>query len=391
MIDRSIRRRIEDQLDYFPAVVLLGPRQVGKTTLARAIGEQRDAVYLDLEDGDDRQQLYDANRFFDATKNRLVILDEVHRTPELFQTLRGVIDRGRREGLESGRFLILGSASGDLLRQSGESLAGRVSYIDMSPLTVREVTAIEQEQRQLWSRGGYPTSFLAPSDNASFETRISLIRTYLDRDIPMFGPRLPVETIRRFWVMLAHRQGGILNASDFARSLDTTPNAVSRYIDLLVDLFLVRRLPPYSANLGKRLVKSPKVYVRDSGLVHALLGIRSPVDLLAHPVVGASWEGFVIENLIEPLPWPASAYFYRTQAGAEIDLVIEHPDLTTWVVEVKRSIAVPLSKGFWTARETLQPARSFVVHSGDSRFPMADGVEAIGVTELATMLAAGER
>jgi predicted AAA+ superfamily ATPase len=389
MIERAIQSEVEYKLDLFPAVVLLGPRQVGKTTLAREIGRQRNAVYLDLEDLADRQQLADANRFFETTKDHLVILDEVHRTPELFQTLRGVIDRGRREGRTTGRFLILGSASGDLLRQSGESLAGRVAYIDMSPLTAREIPDTDHDRQRLWLRGGYPESFLAGSDQASHEIRLSLVRTYLNRDIPMFGPRLPAETIGRFWTMLAHRQGGILNASDFARSLDTSPNAVGRYVDLLVDLFLVRRLSPFSTNISKRLIKSPKVYVRDSGLLHALLGITTPIDLFAHPVIGQSWEGFVIEELVSAVPWPSRAYFYRTHAGAEIDLVIEHSDLSIWAIEIKRSIAVPVTRGFWTAREDLNPARSFVVHTGDSRFPIANGVEGIGTRELSELIAAG--
>jgi predicted AAA+ superfamily ATPase len=367
MINRIVRSRIEQALAYEAAVVLVGPRQVGKTTLALEIGKQRNAIYLDLENPDDQARLTDPNAFFDFTEDRLVILDEVHRTPEIFQVLRGVIDRGRRKGKGEGRFLILGSASIDLLRQSGESLAGRVAYIDMTSVTVLEIPNDRAHREQLWLRGGYPRSYLAETDQASLLVRSNLIRTYLERDIPMFGPRIPTEAIHRLWTMLAHRQGSVLNTADLARSLDSNARAVGTYIDLLCDLFLARRLSPYHVNIGKRLVKSPKVYLRD-------------------PALGMSWEGFVIENLISALPWRSQAYFYRTHVGAEIDLLIEHGDGSLWAIEIKRGLAAKVERGFHVARDDLKPARSFVVHPGDDRFPIGNGIEAIGITELATAL-----
>lgn len=388
MIERIVRNQVEDALDLDAAVVLVGPRQVGKTTLALTIGGQRNAIYLDLENPDDRIRLSDPNHFFDLTEDRLVILDEIHRTPEMFQVLRGVIDRGRRKGKGKGRFLILGSASVDLLRQSGESLAGRVTYIDMSPITVREVPDDRLSRERLWLRGGYPASYLAGTEGTSSQIRTNIIRTYLERDVPIFGPRIPAEAMGRLWTMLAHRQGSILNASDLARALESNTRAIGSYIDLLCDLFLVRRLMPYAANVGKRLVKSPKVYLRDSGMLHALVGVSDLTALAGNPIIGMSWEGFVIENLISAMPWRSHAFFYRTQVGAEIDLVIEHGDSSLWVIEIKRSLAARVDRGFHVAREDLKPARSFVVHSGEDRFPIAQGTEAISVMALARELAA---
>lgn len=388
MIERIVRNQVEDALDLDAAVVLVGPRQVGKTTLALTIGGQRNAIYLDLENPDDRIRLSDPNHFFDLTEDRLVILDEIHRTPEMFQVLRGVIDRGRRKGKGKGRFLILGSASVDLLRQSGESLAGRVTYIDMSPITVREVPDDRLSRERLWLRGGYPASYLAGTERTSSQIRTNIIRTYLERDVPIFGPRIPAEAMGRLWTMLAHRQGSILNASDLARALESNTRAIGSYIDLLCDLFLVRRLMPYAANVGKRLVKSPKVYLRDSGMLHALVGVSDLTALAGNPIIGMSWEGFVIENLISAMPWRSHAFFYRTQVGAEIDLVIEHGDSSLWVIEIKRSLAARVDRGFHVAREDLKPARSFVVHSGEDRFPIAQGTEAISVMALARELAA---
>jgi len=351
------------------------------------VGKHRDALYIDLEDERDRARLQNPHLLLEANQHRLVILDEIHRAPEIFLALRGIIDRGRREGFRTGRFLILGSASLDLLRQSGETLAGRIAYIDMTPFTAPEIAHDRTSGDRLWLRGGFPDSFLANSDASSYEWRRNFIRTYLEREIPLFGYRIPSETLERLWTMLAHRHGSLLNASDLARSLSISTHSVGRYVDLLADLLLVRRLPPYHVNVGKRLVKSPKVYVRDSGLVHALLEIGTIEQLAGNPILGMSWEGFVIENLISVLPWRSHAFFYRTQVGAEIDLVIEHGDGSLWAIEVKRSLATRVDRGFHVAREDLKPARSFVVHSGDDRFPIAEGVEAISVVELARELA----
>jgi predicted AAA+ superfamily ATPase len=307
--------------------------------------------------------------------------------PELFQTLRGIIDEGRRKGKGVGRFLVLGSASIDLLRQSGESLAGRIAYVNLTPLTALEIDAQRPAIERLWLRGGFPNHYLAADDAESLALRKDFIRTYLERDVPLFGPRIPAETLERLWTMLAHHQGGLLNASELGRSLAISTQTVTRYIDLLVDLLLVRRLPPYHANVGKRLVKAPKVYVRDSGLLHALLNIETLDRLVGHPVIGASWEGFVLENLLAALPWRTQPLFYRTAVGAEIDLVLERPDGALWAIEIKRGLAAKLERGFHHACQDLAPAKSFVVYSGEERYPVADGVEAISVREMATVLA----
>ena len=386
MIPRQKSQVVCARLAQFPAVALLGPRQVGKTTLAELIAEKRASVYLDLESVADREKLSDAGLYLSGHEDKLVILDEVHRAPELFQTLRGLIDRGRRRGIRAGRFLLLGSASIDLLRQSGESLAGRIAYVELGSFNVLEVDGDTRER--LWIRGGFPDSFLAESDEASTVWRENFVRTYLERDIPQLGPRVPAETLRRFWTMLAHVQGGTLNAARLARSLAVDGKTVARYLDLLVDLLLVRRLSPFHANVGKRLVKSPKVYVRDSGIVHTLLGLDDRDAVLGHPVAGGSWEGFVLENLLGAAPERVNAWFYRTAAGAEIDLVLEMPGGKLWAVEIKRGLAPKLDKGFHHAREDLNPDRSFVVYSGDDRYPKGDGVEVIGLSELASNLAA---
>ncbi len=384
MIPRHKAETLRARLDQFPAVALLGPRQAGKTTLAERIAEERPSVYLDLEDAADREKLADAALYLSGHEDKLVILDEVQRMPELFQTLRGLIDKGRRRNLRAGRFLLLGSASIDLLRQSGETLAGRIAYVELSPFNVLEVDGDGRDK--LWIRGGFPDSFLAETDEASAIWRENFIRTYLERDIPQLGPRVPAETLRRFWTMLAHVQGGTLNAAQLARGLGVDGKTVARYLDLLVDLLLVRRLPPFHVNVGKRLVKSPKVYVRDSGVVHTLLGLDDREAVLGHPVAGGSWEGFVIENLLSAAPERTRACFYRTSAGAEIDLVLEMPGGKLWAVEIKRGLAPKLDKGFHHAREDLKPERSFIVYSGDDRYPKANGVEAIGVTELASLV-----
>jgi len=385
MIPRQKSQLVCARLDQFPAVALLGSRQTGKTTLAGLIAEERASTYLDLENTADREKLSDAALYLSGHEEELVILDEVQRVPELFQTLRGLIDRGRRRNIRAGRFLLLGSASIDLLKQSGESLAGRIAYIELGPFNVLEVDAVTHEK--LWIRGGFPDSFLADSDEASLVWRENFVRTYLERDVPQLGPRVPAETLRRFWTMLAHMQGGLLNAAQLARALAVDGKTVARYLDLLVDLLLVRRLPPFHPNVGKRLVKSPKVYVRDSGIVHALLGLDDRDSVLGHPVAGGSWEGFVLENLLSAAPERVRPWFYRTAAGAEIDLVLQMPGGDLWAVEIKRGLAPRLGKGFHHARQDLNPTRSFVVYSGIERYPRNEAVEVIGLGELASLLA----
>ena len=387
MIPRRAISKVEESLSRQAAVALIGPRQVGKTTLARSLAETRPSLYLDLESRTDRDKLSDPELFLRGYENVLVILDEIHRVPELFQTLRGLIDRGRRKGLRTGRYLVLGSASIDMLRQSGESLAGRIEYVDLGPLNVLEVENTEKTTDRLWLRGGFPDNYLAKSDADSFHLRRNFIRTYLERDVPQFGPRIPAETLDRLWVMLAHNQGTLLNASRLASGLSVSAPTVTSYVGLLADLLLVRRLAPYHANIGKRLVKSPKTYVRDSGLLHALLGIADMNELAGHPVVGASWEGFVIESLLAAAPERAKAGFYRTAAGAEIDLVLELGGRHgLWAIEVKRSLTAKPERGFYHALEDITPSRSFIVYAGAERYPVGKGIEAISSRKLAEEL-----
>jgi predicted AAA+ superfamily ATPase len=380
MIKRRIESEVATLLGQSPAVVLTGPRQVGKTTLALAVAEGRDAVYLDLECEGDRARLAEPELYFADHAEELVILDEIQRAPGIFEALRGTIDRGRREGRRVGRFLLLGSAAIELLAQSGETLAGRVACVEMAPFDVTEVGGKRLDD--LWVRGGFPESFLAAEDMASLRWRRDFIRTYLERDIPQLGPRIPAETLRRLWTMLAHQQGGLLNAAQIARGLGVSGTTVGHYLDLVVDLLLVRRLPPRLANVGKRMVRSPKVYVRDSGLVHALLGLADKEAVLGHPVVGGSWEGFVIENLIATAGERAAASFYRTSGGAEIDLILTWADGSEWAIEVKRSLAPKVERGPRSALEDLQPDRSFVVYPGSERYRLGAGIEAIGLGAL---------
>ena len=387
MIRRRLLSALNGALAESPAVALLGPRQVGKTTLALEVARTRVAVYLDLESEADRAKLSEPELYLPQHADKLVILDEIQRTPQLFRSLRGLIDAGRRRGRGKGRFLVLGSASIELLKQSSESLAGRIRYLELAPIDAGEAGG--ERLATLWLRGGFPESFLAPSDAASLRWRTDFIRTYLERDVPQLGPRIPAETLRRLWTMLAHQQGGLLNAAALARALAVDGKTVASYLDLLVDLLLVRRLAPWHGNVRKRLVKSPKVYVRDSGLVHALLAIADREALLAHPVAGGSWEGLAIESLVAAAPDGAEAYFFRTAAGAEIDLLLKLPGhRKPWAIEIKRGLAPKLDRGFFLACEAAHPERRLVVYGGVERFPIADGVEAISLVDLCEELSA---
>jgi len=388
MIKRRLQEDLRVLLDEYPAVALLGPRQVGKTTLAHEIGKCVDSVYLDLESAADRAKLSDPELYLADHEDRLVVLDEVHRVPDLFQSLRGLIDHGRRKGKRSGRYLLLGSASMDLLRQSGETLAGRIAYLELNPLDVVEVDASDHDK--LWVRGGFPDSFLASDKGRSLSWRDNFIRTYLERDVPQLGPRIPAETLRRLWVMLAHTQGGLLNAAALARGLGVDGKTIAKYLDLMVDLLLVRRLMPWHTNVGKRLVKSPKVYVRDSGVAHALLGLATKEEVLGHPVVGQSWEGFVIENLLTVAPSRSEAFFYRASGGAEIDLVLTLPGRRPWAIEIKRSLDPRPAKGFHSACEDVRPEVRFVVYPGVERFALSKETEAINPYDLAEQIVTDE-
>ena len=388
MFSRRLLPVAQTELDHAPALALLGPRQVGKTTLALALGASRPSVYLDLQSEADRAKLASPELYLAEQADKLVILDEIHHAPGLFPVLRGLIDRQRRAGRQAGQYLLLGSASMDLMRQSGESLAGRIAYLELPALTATEVGT--ERLDALWLRGGFPQSLLAADDARSQRWRQDFIRSYLERDIPALKPRLPAETLRRFWTMLAHHQGGLLNAAALARSLAVDGKTIAAWLDLMVDLLLVRRLPPWHANLGKRLVKTPKVYVRDSGLLHALLGLGEREALLGHPVVGASWECFVIENLLNTAALsaqPPVASFYRSAAGAEIDLLLHWPDGRAWAIEIKRSLSPKVERGFHHACEDVQPAERFVVYPGAEAYRMSDSLRAVPLADLLARLA----
>lgn len=375
MYSRRASTAVKSALQEQAAVVLLGPRQVGKTTLARDIGDQMPSVYLDLERTSDRQILSEPDLYLDEQAGRLVILDEVQLMPGLFGALRGQIDARRRKGLRTGQFLLLGSASNTLLHQSAESLAGRVRYIELCPLLLDEVGPAQLST--LWLRGGFPDSLQSATDSASLRLREDFLRTYLERDIPALGSRIPATTLRRFWTMLAHAQGGLLNAAALAEGLGVSGQTIGRYLDLLVDLMLVRRLMPWHANVGKRLVKSPKVYVRDSGLVHALLGLETAEAVLGHPVVGGSWEGFCIENLIAAAPAGTEPYFYRSSGGAEVDLVLRFPGGQIWAIEVKRTTMPKVTRGFHQAVQDIAADRGLLVYAGAQAVPIKDGLRAL--------------
>lgn len=384
MIARETQIEVMRLMEEFPAVAILGPRQVGKTTLAENIAASvyPKPIYLDLENPSDKAKLNEPEIYFEMHKGKLIVLDEIQRVPELFQVLRGVIDSRRREGFRTGQFLILGSASLDLLKQSSESLAGRIAYKELTGLTAYEIDKQNDSGfDRLWLRGGFPDSFLAKTDEASLRWRFNFISTYLERDIPQLGPRIPSVLLRNLWTMLAHNQGGQLNIAKLGSNLGISAPTVKRYIELLEDLLLLRSLRPWAVNVGKRLVKTPKIYIRDSGLTHALLNLTSMDDVLGHPVVGASWEGYIIENLLSCLSIGSSAWFYRTSAGAEIDLVIMQGK-KRFAIEIKRSLSPSVPKGFYLGCEDIGATHRFIVYSGKERFPLTKKIIAIPLLEM---------
>ena len=386
MIKRYAETELVQLLEQFPAAAILGPRQIGKTTLAQQIAARTkpSPVYLDLENPIDLAKLDDPGQYFQTRTDRLIILDEIQRTPGLFQVLRGVIDRRRRAGQQAGQFLILGSASRDLLKQSSESLAGRIAYKELTGLTVSEIKSKDQET--LWLRGGFPDSFLAHDERASMRWRMNFISTYLERDVPQLGPRIPAVTLRRLWTMLAHSQGEQVNVAKLAGGLDVSAHTAQRYIELLEDLLLVRTLRPWAGNIKKRLVKAPKVYIRDSGIAHALLNLTTLDDVLGHPVVGASWEGFALENMLSVMPDGATSWFYRTAAGAEIDLVIEQGLRQRIAIEIKRSLAPSVSKGFHLGCGDIKAKHRYIVYPGAEKYPISNGVIVMPLVDMMTEL-----
>ncbi len=382
MIDRQVTEKLQATIAHVPAVALLGARQVGKTTLAKTIAKNIDSIYLDLEAPEDLLKLSDPSSFLSSHTDKLVILDEIQRAPDLFPVLRGLIDKNRERGRRSGQFLLLGSASMDLMRQSSESLAGRISYLEMSGLSLVEVDGYQQEKQTLWLRGGFPDSYLAVDDDLAMDWLENLIRTYLERDTPQMGFRVPATRLRRLWTMLAHLQGETVNYSKLAANLEVDAKTVTHYIDILTDLLLVRRLEPWHTNVKKRLVKSPRFYVRDSGILHRLLGISDYDALLSNPVLGKSWEGFVIENIHSILPGRAETYFYRTAAGAEIDLVIKMPSSEIWAVEIKYGVAPKIGKHYSQTCDDVGAMHKYILYGGEGEFPVGSDIKVISLAGL---------
>ena len=370
-VPRHITEGIKQKLGNIPAVLILGPRQCGKSTLAKTIiSEMTNALYLDLERPSDINKLTDPEAFFSLNADKLICLDEIQRTPDLFPVLRSIIDENRRNG----QFIMLGSASQNLIKQSSETLAGRISYFELTPFLLKEISEDHHlnKLRKLWLRGGFPRSYLASNEKESFEWRLDFIRTFLERDIPQIGFRIPAKTLERFWKMCAHLHGQILNSSKLGESLGLSHHAVRSYVDLFDQTFILRILRPYESNLKKRLIKSPKIYLRDTGLLHALLGIEDHNDLLGHPVYGASWEGFVMENILSLLPdWAAS--FYRSSSGSEIDLILEKGKKRI-AVECKVSTSPSPNRGFWNALKDLRIKEAWIIAPVKDTYPLENGV-----------------
>lgn len=357
--------------------------------MALQIADRRPATYIDLEQPNNRRILDEPASFFEQHAESLVILDEVHQVPEIFSVIRGTIDRARRQGKHTGMFLFLGSASMDLLRQSSESLAGRIAIVELDPINILEAHKAGIEQVQLWMRGGFPLSLTASSLQDSSHWRTDFIRTYLERDIASFAKGANVSLLDNLWTMLSYAQGSILNVSSLSRSLGVSSPTVQNCVDLLEKMLLVRLVRPFHANIKKRYVKSPKVFVRDSGLTHAQLGLVTDMQILRHPVVGHSWEGFAIENILSVVPTKTRFGFFRTAKGAEIDLVLQFPGLQSlWALEIKRSVAASVRKGFYIARDDVSATRSFLVHPGNERYMLKHDVEAIGLLELCEQISA---
>ena len=383
MLNRSSLERIQKLMRQFPALALLGPRQVGKTTLARGIARDLDGVYFDLERPSDRIKLSDPELALGALADRLVVLDEVQRTPGLFEILRPLIDEDRRPG----RFLLLGSASPDLLHQASESLAGRIGIVELAPFSVEELGIGFDTLPKYLLRGGFPRSWLAPDDEASFEWRDAFVRSFLERDMPQFGFRFPAATLQRFWTMLAHWHGQLWNASRLAQSMGVSAPAIGRYLDALEGAFMLRSLQPMEANVMKRLIKSPKVYVRDSGLLLSLLDVRTLRQLSGHPVAGALWEGVVIEQLMSVKPPSVQANFYRTARGAEVDLVL-HSSRVRVAIECKFSSSPKPARGFHEAMVDLDASQGFVIAPVREAFDLSPRVRVLPIDDLSAVLEA---
>jgi len=374
-IFRKIIAEFEEYLALFPATGIIGPRQVGKTTLARQMAGKADFLYLDLESQTDRDKLEDPVYFLSQFSDRCVILDEIQFMPSLFADLRGIIDTTRRPGW----FIILGSASPDIIRNSADTLAGRIGYLELSPFTIAEV----ENEQQLWLRGGFPLSYLATSDRASSTWRRNFIQTYIQRDLGLLGLNTDIVVMDKFWRMLSTAQGNMLNTESFARSLDVSRPTIMRYIEFLEGAFMVRALRPWYRNINKRLVKSPKIYIRDSGLLHSLLGLYEYDAMINHVQVGASWEGFVIEQIINSADKELQPWYYRTQHGTECDLLLERNGKVIAAIEIKHGSNPKASKGFYISLEDTGAKQGFIIGTGSEIFKTRDNIT---VCNLATFI-----
>jgi uncharacterized protein len=391
MLHRFLTDKLCQALENMPVVAILGPRQVGKTTLALNISKfiKKDTIYLDLESDSDLNKLTDAEAYLKRFENNLLIIDEVQRKPDLFRLLRGIVDERKRKGERAAQFLLLGSASRELLQHSSETLAGRIRYLELTTFTISELTQnnkVLDDLEKLWLRGGFPDSFLAPNDEESWQWRSDFISTYLERDLPLMGVGIAPASLKRFWKMLSHYNGNQVNLSELGKSLELTHTTIKNYLETLTDFYMVRQLHPWSGNIKKRLVKSPKVYIRDTGILHHLLQISSIDSLLSHPGLGASWEGFVIENIVNQLDNKWGVYYYRTATQVEIDLVLETPKREIWAIEIKRSSAPKLGRGFYEACNDIKATHKWLINSQEDRYPLPNGVEVIGIIEFLKMV-----
>lgn len=392
MIRRTLENKLIQSLKSMPVVVILGPRQVGKTTLALEFARpllEKPVHYLDLELDSDLAKLDDPESYLQRFNNQLLVIDEVQRKADLFRIIRSLVDIRKRNGERAGHFLLLGSASKDLLQQSSETLAGRIRYLELPPFTFQELYQDDHwgfNPEKLWFRGGFPDSYLAESDQESWNWRHDFITTYVEKDIPLFGPQVSATRMKRFWTMLAHFHSQQANLSDIGKSLEVSHTTARTYLDILQDFFMIRQLQPWAGNTKKRLVKSPKIYIRDSGLLHNLLRIHNFEQLFGHPILGASWEGFVAENILNSISNQWTASFYRSSNQTEIDLILEKGHREVWAIEIKRSIAPSISSGFHKACEDIAATRKFVIYSGTERFQIKGMTEVIGLKDFLALL-----
>lgn len=384
MLQRDMEKQLKQRLGHSPVVALLGSRQVGKTTLARGLALDKPWHYLDMERPSDMAKLADPELYLEKFSQQLVIVDEVQRMTDLFPVLRSLVDERRLAGEKAGHFLLLGSASPDLLRQGSETLAGRISYLELTPFQLQELHEAPVPYAQVekhWCRGGYPESFLADDEAISYQWREDFLTSYVERDLPQQGITASPRELRRLCSMLAHHQGGLLNMSQLGNALGIDGKTVRHYIGLLEGLFLLRTLPAWSKNAGKRLVKAPKVYWRDSGLLHQLAGLHDLEQVLGHSLCGMSWEGYCIEQIAGVIPQGYTLSHYRTHAGAEVDLVIESPSGQISALEIKRTRSPKLTAGMRESMKSLGAQRGYYIMPYGDAFPMADDIQAIGLRE----------